>query len=210
MRTYPIMLLVRDRLCVVVGAGEVGLRKARSLRLAGARVRLVDPAAPDEAAELEGVEVVRRPYEAGLLHGARLVFACTDDRAVNSRVFADARAAGALVNVADMPEECDFYAPAVVADGDVTIAIGTGGAAPGLAGMLRSFLAEHLPPRIGEFAAALQELRLLIHATAPDAKLRMRVLKELAGQEGYEAFLKGGPGELRRLAEEKLARAKLP
>ena len=74
---------------------------------AGARVRLVDerPVSPDG---LDGVEIIQAAYAEEQLAGALLVFACTDDRAVNARIAADARAAGALVNAADQPENCDF------------------------------------------------------------------------------------------------------
>jgi siroheme synthase-like protein len=203
METYPIMLDVRDRLCVVVGAGAVGLRKVEALRVAGAKVRLLAPDAPEQA-ELGGVEVIRGPYEAAHLAGAVLVFACTDERVVNAQIAADARSAGALVNVADRPEDCDFLAPATLIDGDVVVAVGTGGAAPSLAKALKDRLARHLPGRIGQFARALGEVRQLVHARADSRRLRARVMRHLAGEAGYNAFIEGGREALARLAEEEV------
>ena len=86
MKTYPIMLNVTGRLCVVVGAGAVGRRKAEGLARASARVRLVDPAAGGSADAPEGVERLDRAYEPALLAGAMLVFACTDDADLNARI----------------------------------------------------------------------------------------------------------------------------
>ncbi|HAU36759.1 MAG TPA: siroheme synthase [Phycisphaerales bacterium] len=195
MKTYPIMLNLSGRRVVVIGGGEVGLRKARSLADAGAEVLLVaeklDGSAPARA------EVRRERYRADQLAGAALVLACTDDRAVNARIAADARAVGAMVNVADRPEDCDFFLPAVATDGEVVLAVGTGGAAPGLAGMLRDRLAGAIPERIGEFAAALGTLRRELRDAVCEQERRMAILKELSGQQGYELFLRGGPEALR-------------
>ncbi|MGA2266700.1 MAG: NAD(P)-dependent oxidoreductase, partial [Phycisphaerae bacterium] len=121
MKTFPILLNLRGRRVVVVGGGPVGLRRARALAEAQAQVTLVDPAA---AADAAGVTVVRQPYRKELLEGAFLVFACTDDHAVNRQIAADARAAGAMINAADQPDDCDFFLPAVWKDGDVVVAVG--------------------------------------------------------------------------------------
>lgn len=215
MKTYPIMLVVQDRLAVVVGAGAVGLRKVRSLRSAGARVRLVaqDPAARDVP---DGVEVVVAAYLPEHLAGAALVFACTDDCALNARIAADARRGGALVNAADQPDDCDFFLPAVVADGEVTVAIGTGGASPALAAMLKGRIRNALgdPSRasgpnggVGRFAAALADLRRDLKHKVHDAARRGEILKQLADEQSLQAFLDAGPDALRRKMAELLREA---
>jgi len=200
MKTYPIMLNVAGRLCVVVGAGPVGMRKAKSLVGAGATVRLVDPDAPD-GPRGRGLECLRRAYDPSLLAGATLVFACTDDAHLNARIAADARSAGALVNVADDPDHCDFFTAAVAEDGNVVVAVGTGGASPALAASLKEKLSACLPERVGEFAAALRHARRHVHQRTPDAERRRHVLGKLAGEIGYKAFLEGGVEGLMRLAE---------
>lgn len=200
MKTYPIMLDVRGRLCVVVGAGAVGLRKAEALSQAGAKVRLIGPDTAGRPVPA-GAEVLARGYAEGDLSGALLVFACTDDGELNARIAADARAGGALANVADDPEHCDFFAAAAVNDGDVVVAIGTGGASPALAGEIRSKLARHLPERVGEFAAALERVRQHVQRRAADPGRRKAVLKELAGEAGYKVFVEAGWEGLMAMAE---------
>ena len=198
MKTYPIMLDVRGRLCVVVGAGPVGSRKARELARAGANVRLVAAAPP--ADDLDGVQLIARPYEKGDLAGAMLVFACTDDRAANARIAADARACGALVNAADQPADCDFYSAATIRDGDVVVAIGTGGRCPSLSRALKQQLAERLPERIGEFAAALERARRCVHERTADPRRRRQVHETLTGEAGYQAFCRAGAEGLIQMA----------
>ena len=201
MKTYPIMLDITGRRCVVIGGGSVGRRKVAGLVAAGAEVVLVDPSADAEADADDGVRRICAPYDPAQLAGARVVFAATDDEALNARIAADARSAGALVNAVDQPADCDFYVPAVVTDGDVIVAVGTGGASPALAGALKRQLAEHLPDRIGEFADALAAARSRILADIADAARRGRILKALAGPDGYDAFRRDGLDGLMALAD---------
>lgn len=203
MRTYPIMLDVKGRLAVVVGGGQVGLRKVRRLLDAGAKVRLVDPdlqeqGQPQDATDDNAVlnhsnlEIIRWPYDIKLLDGAFLVFACTSDRSVNSEIAADARKLGILVNVADQPQDCDFFAPAVFETGNIQVAVGTGGDCPGLASMLRQMIADAMPERIEQFASALTEIREQLKAKIPDQARRAEVIRRLACREVYDEFVSGG------------------
>ncbi len=203
MNTYPLMAKLEGRLAVVVGGGAVGLRKVQSLLQAAARVRLVAPRL-DGGDDLEQAEVIQAPYDASHLAGAFIVFACTDDRELNSRIARDARSAGAWVNAADQPEDCDFFVPAMVSQGPVQIAIGTGGASPALAGSLKDIIASALPEGVGEYAQALADLRERLQAVVDDTRLRCRVLRRLVEQGGYETFRSGGPEGLSRLADKLL------
>lgn len=209
MMTYPIMLNMRGRLAVVVGAGEVGLRKVRSLLETQAKVRLVCSQLPASADELRrtGVEILREPYRAEHLRGAALVFACTDNATINHQVAADARTAIAMVNVADDPEHCDFFAPALIRRGEVVIALGTGGASPALAAELSNRIARTLPENVGEFAGVLANLRKQVLSTNLSLAARSEILRHLAGEEGYQAFARGGSGELAAMARELLKKA---
>ncbi len=201
MKTYPIMLNVAGRRCVVVGAGPVGLRKAEALRRAGADVALIDPDPPPPPAR-EGIAPLRRRYDKDHLAGALLVLACTNDAALNARIAADARAAGALVNAADQPEDCDFFVPAVAGEGEVVLAVGTGGASPALAAALKDRLARRLPPRVGAFAGALRDARRHVRERVPDAGRRREILTRLAGRAGYKVFMEAGLEGLIELADE--------
>ena len=202
MKTFPIMLDVTGRLAVVVGAGGVGVRKVQALLEAGARVRLVATEVLEGLPPSDSLEVLLRPYATALLQGASLVFACTDDRDLNSRIAADARAIGAWVNAADQPPDCDFYMASVFREGDVTVAVGSGGAAPALAAFLSRRFAASLPPRIAEFAALLAQLRDELKSSVQDSPTRMAIMKELSGAAGYDRFAaEGEPAVRGRLAE---------
>ena len=129
-------------------------RKARKLLQARARVEVV---APEIAPELRSVAVgVReRPYREGDLRGASLVFAATDDRAVNAAVAREARERSIPVNVADRPGEGDFALPSTLRRGRLQVAVSTGGASPGLAVRVRKELERMFGP---EWAGVVEEL----------------------------------------------------
>jgi len=204
MKTLPIMLKVAGRRVVVVGGGPVGLRKVRSLCDAGAEVVLVSERRDEKTDMDASVTVIREPYRPEHLRGAMLVFACTDDQAVNAGIAADARACGALVNAADQQAECDFFAPVVVTDGDIVLAAGTGGSAPALAAELKARLADALPQRVGEFAAVLGQLRDKLRGRVADRTQRHRIMRQLAADETYQTFLTDGPAAVRKRLEELL------
>jgi siroheme synthase-like protein len=130
-----------DRLrCVVVGGGAVAARKARGLIDAGATVTVVSPELhPDLTALLDSPAVrwIRREAHVDDLAGANLVFLATSDGAVNARLELTARSHGALVNRADAPDDGTFHVPAVLRRGDITVAVSTGGRAPGIAQLIR-------------------------------------------------------------------------
>jgi precorrin-2 dehydrogenase / sirohydrochlorin ferrochelatase len=156
---YPIFLDLRGRPVLVVGAGPVGLRKARGLVEAGARVTVVAPAShpskpktglpgtPGWLPEFDALPVRRleRRFRAADVDGAALVFAATGDRAVNQRIGAAARRRGIFANIADAAAECDFIVPARLERDGIQVAISTGGRSPRLAAELRRKLESVLP-----------------------------------------------------------------
>ncbi len=189
MTNYPVNLNLADRLCVIVGAGPVGLRKLAGLQGSGARIRLIDPAPP--AVLPSTVEVVSRVFQRGDLQGALLAFAATADRRVNAAVAAEARATGVLVNVADLPEEGDFTLPARLQRGDLEVAVTTAGRAPALAVALRDRLAAGLGSEwalVVEIAAALRNSGLTPQRSS---EYNQRVLHRLL-EEGLPALLANG------------------
>ena len=107
---FPLFIDLNGRKAVVVGGGAIACRRAGVLKTFGAQVTLIAPAWKEH---IEGVRWLQRPYQPGDLDGAVLAVAATDDRAVNRRVGEDARALGIPVSVADAPEECTFFFPAV-------------------------------------------------------------------------------------------------
>lgn len=141
---------------MVVGGGEVALRKVESLLAAGATVTVV---APQVREMPPGATVVLRAFQPSDLDGAFFVISATDDREVNSAVAAEAEARGILINVVDVPSESSVILPAVVRRGEFVLAVSTGGASPALARRLRERLEVEFGEEYGELIAFLREMR---------------------------------------------------
>lgn len=109
---FPLFIDLSGKRCLVVGGGEVGCRRAAALARFGARVTLVDPAFRDEGRRV-AAELLARPYRAGDEDGCTLAVAATDDRAVNRMLGERCRRLGIPVSVADAPDECTFFFPAL-------------------------------------------------------------------------------------------------
>lgn len=130
---YPIALNMKGKKCLLIGGGNVAYRKVMHLLQCGADVKVVAPGVIDgikRLAQKGRIKLVKRTYKQSDLKGMYLVYAATDDNAVNKKVFHSTRSMHTLVNVVDKPASCDFIMPAVLRRGKITITISTEGAAP--------------------------------------------------------------------------------
>lgn len=155
MKCFPFMIDIEGRRCLLVGGGEVARRKAEKLLPFGVRLEVCAHTACAALAPFHKY----REYLPSLLNGAAFVVAATDDGALNARVAEDCRARGILVNCADDRENCDFFFPALIARGNVTVGISTGGASPALAAALRARIEALLPRDLDEIAGRAAALR---------------------------------------------------
>lgn len=149
---------------LVVGGGSVAARKVRNLAEAEFEMTVVAPDVLDEIRLAPYVAIHQRAWVEADLDGHALVFACTNDRETNRAVGEAARRRGLPVLVADAQRESTFFTPAVIRDGELQLAVSTGGASPSLAKDLRTRIAEALGPGWGTVtrrARREREARLL-------------------------------------------------
>jgi precorrin-2 dehydrogenase/sirohydrochlorin ferrochelatase len=180
--------------CLVTGGGKVAGRKAAGLLEAGARVLLVSPAVTPGLASLAAAGRLRweeRTYRTGDQDGAVLVFAATGDARVNRQVAEDCRRLGVPVNVADAPDLCDFFLPAAVRRGRLTVAVSTAGASPALAARIRDRLAGLLPAGWGPFLDFLAERRERVRQAVPEPEKRRDILERMASREIWDLLEQG-------------------
>ncbi len=203
MAGLPIVLDLRGRLVVIVGAGAVGMRKLAAVIEGGAAVRLIDPRTlPNLPPE---VTHIAEAYRAEHLEGASLVFACATPE-VNAQVVADARERGVWVNAATAPETGDFTLPAVVRRGEFTLAVSTGGASPALARRVREKLEAEFDSAFAEWVRVLSEVRTEVLAAVPDEARRRELLDSFAGWKWLARLRAEGADAVRAAMRELLPR----
>jgi precorrin-2 dehydrogenase/sirohydrochlorin ferrochelatase len=191
MPSLPVSLSVGGRLCLVIGAGELAKAKIDRLLRAGARVRVVDAEIDAElearAAREPALSLVARSYQTEDLEGCWLAFLAVTDAELRARVVRDAERARIWLNAVDVPEACSFVMPAILERGRITIAVGTGGASPLLARVLRDRIGDWLGD---EYAAAADHLARLREKFAPGAA-RQRAFGALLDAGLLEALRQG-------------------
>jgi len=164
MKFLPIFLDIRDQPCLVIGGGTTAARKIELLLQAHAQVTVIAPFICDTVADwvnsgriqhhavkFAATQVQAQPY--------RLVFAATNDKAVNTQVSSVAQVSNIPVNVVDQPDLCSFIMPSIVDRSPVQIAVSTGGASPVLARLLRARLESLIPAAYGQLAAFVAGFR---------------------------------------------------
>jgi precorrin-2 dehydrogenase/sirohydrochlorin ferrochelatase len=140
MSFYPICLDLEGKFCVVVGGGRVAERKISGLIACGGRVSVISPELTDGLINYhnEGtIQWLDREYRPGDLKQAFLVIAATNDEETQRQIYEEAAVHNLLLNVADVPQRCNFIMPAAVRQGDLIIAVSTAGKSPALARKLR-------------------------------------------------------------------------
>ncbi|MBB3353468.1 uroporphyrinogen-III C-methyltransferase [Rhizobium lentis] len=167
---FPAFFRVEGQKTAVFGNGDEAFAKVRLLLNTRARiVAYTDRPQADYHAFLiaNRIETVRAGFSAGQVEGAALVFAATGDEAEDRRIVDAARAAKIPANAVDQPDYCDFFTPALVNRAPVAVAIGTEGAGPVLAQMIRAQIDQLLSPSLGRLAALATSYRKSVEQIVP-------------------------------------------
>ena len=159
---YPSLLNIQGKRCVVVGGGEVALRKVKALLDCGASVTVVSPTLCPELSQLAAaktIKVLAKEYEPEDLRDAFIAIAATDESDTNKKVAYEARRQKILVNVVDSPEQSDFIVPSCFHRGDLTIAVSTAGKSPALARKVRTRLEKQFGEEYAVIVALVEQVR---------------------------------------------------
>ena len=193
---------------LIVGGGEVALRKVSLLERTGALINVVAPQIVPELMQRAAagqLKLAIREFAAADLDGVRLVIVATSRRAVNRWIASLSEARNIPVNVVDDREASRFIVPAIVDRDPVLVAISTGGTSPVLARRLRERLEALIPARIGELASWLQALREPARQKLRDTDERRRFFEALVDGPAGRRFVEGDSQGAQRIAQQLLA-----
>jgi siroheme synthase-like protein len=188
---FPAFFPLDGRRVVIAGSGEAADAKARLFE-----------GSPAELVRIEGEAAFEPPSYRDALLAFIAVEPADAERAARA-----AAQAGAIVNVVDRPDLCDFTTPAIVDRGEVVAAIGTGGASPMLATLLRSELEARVPQGIGRVAALFRQLQEEVRQGLPDLTQRRAFLREALHGLAAQAAMDGEMERAARLLRDALTAA---
>lgn len=158
----PICISLKDCKTLVVGGGEVALRKIEMLLDYESDISVIAPEAVDKVeyfADKGEIKLERRAYQSPEASNYGVVISAADDRDVNKAVHDDCVAASVPVNVVDDPQLCTFIVPATIRRDKFSVAVSTDGAAPYLARFVRALLEGAFPKYWGKVTRYAQEFR---------------------------------------------------
>lgn len=176
MDAFPAFIPLAGRKVAIAGSGPMAEAKARLFE--GSPATLIH--VPDI-----------RAADPHAYAGVAIAFIAAQDEGQARERSDAAHSAGALVNVIDRPAFSDFTTPAVIDRGEVVAAIGTGGASPMLATLLRHDIEARVPTGAGRVAALFRRLQDEVRATLPDLHHRRAFLRAALQGKAAQAAMDG-------------------
>ena len=158
----PIFINVRQNPCLVIGGGDIALRKINLLIKAQAKVDCLSPLFCEGITNLSqngDVNLIQKRFESDDIKDYAIIIASTDDSSVNALISKSAKNARIPVNVVDSPELSSFIMPSIVDRSPVIIAVSSAGRAPVLARIIRAKLETVIPSAYGVLAEIAGEYR---------------------------------------------------
>jgi uroporphyrin-III C-methyltransferase / precorrin-2 dehydrogenase / sirohydrochlorin ferrochelatase len=205
---FPVFFDLTGQKVLIVGGGEVALRKISLLERTGALITVVAPYITPELLDRAAagkLNLVNREFSPDDLHGARLVIVATSRRAVNRWIASLSESRNIPVNVVDDLEASRFIVPAIIDRDPVLVAVSTGGSSPVLARRLRERLEALIPARIGELASWLRALRESTRRKLRDTGERRRFFEAVVDGPAARRFIDGDNQGATRIARQLLA-----
>ncbi|RUM79965.1 MAG: uroporphyrinogen-III C-methyltransferase [Candidatus Thioglobus sp.] len=155
MNYLPIFIDIKQQPCLVVGGGDIALRKINLLLKANAAITCVSKECCDGIEKLvkdNKITRIEKAFEATDINAQVLIVSATDDSDLNAQVSVLAKTANIPVNVVDSPDLCSFIMPSIVDRSPIVIAISSAGKAPVLARLIRAKLESTIPHAYGKLA----------------------------------------------------------
>ncbi len=198
MHTYmPVFIQVRELPVLIVGGGEVALRKAEMLAGAGAEIHIIAPEIHAALAALPGVHCeARLVADEDITNAYRLVILATDQPAVQERMSRICRRLGILCNRCDLPGDGDFVTGSVVKRGPILAAV-TASGVPAMARLVRERFEKTIEPALVELAGLLEEVRPRLKERRCSPDRRADFFRRWACEEAVDEIRRRGVDSVR-------------
>jgi len=170
---------MQDKKCLIVGAGKVAFRRARTMLEFGAEVKVIAPEVNNEFYSLDGVLIDKREITEVDIENHDIVIAATSDQAVNKHIAHICKEKNIPVNVVDNPDEGTFIFPAYEKTGNIVAAFSTGGNNPAVARYLKNAVNPYMTEELAECAEFLGMIRPIVKEQITDQKERKRIYNKL-------------------------------
>ena len=196
---------------VVVGGGSVAERKVCNIVPAGALITVISPTLTSELQKLRDSKIIvhlSREYQSGDLGDAFMVIAATSSREVNRSVADEARELGIFAEITDNPSAGNVTSPAIIKQGDLTIAISTNNLSPTLSAAIKRELSPLFGPEYAKSLRLLGIVREKLLTNGGGSTYNRRVLSELS-ERLPPLFASNATAEIDKLLQKHLGQSDL-
>ncbi|MGZ3884566.1 MAG: TSUP family transporter [Bacteroidia bacterium] len=189
-KLFPVFLKLENFRVLIVGGGKVALEKVNAIlknspktqiTLVGAQVNAEIRAL---AATHENLRIHERRFAANDLSGIDFVVVAVNNKTTSLDIRQLAKQRNILANVADTPEQCDFYLGSVVQKGEVKIAISTNGKSPTVAKRIRETFEESFPENINESIESLGKVRSYLSGDFSEKVKQLNEITSVLSKQG--------------------------
>ena len=133
MEHLPIFIKIKQKPTLVVGGGDIALRKINLLLKAQAMVDCLSPSFSRDIKNLSKnghITLINKSFDQTDIKDYSIIIAATNDKSVNSLISSIAQVKNIPVNVVDSPELSSFIMPSIVDRSPLIIAVSSSGKAP--------------------------------------------------------------------------------
>ena len=180
---FPFFIDIENKKCLIVGGGNVALRKIKKLIPYRPAIKVVAEKISGDIRSIAyaGLELIEKKFSPSDIDDVLFIIAATDDVSLNAEISSLCRERGIPVNVVDVLGECGFVFPALLRRGALSAGVTTAGCSPSAAAWARDRLDEALPEGFEDILAFLGSLRAPLKARVPEQRRRSALLRELFG-----------------------------
>ncbi|MGD9653824.1 MAG: bifunctional precorrin-2 dehydrogenase/sirohydrochlorin ferrochelatase [Sulfuricurvum sp.] len=185
MALFPMFVDLKDQNCLVIGGGEVALRKIEQLVKFSPKLCVIAPEIHEEIralAALYPIALYERRYVRDDLSERYLVIGALDDIEEQKKIYSACTEAKIPVNCVDSPALCSFIFPALIVEKDLCVGINTAGRAPAVSSALRKYLSALIPEAIGDLIDEVDAIRRSEPVGRPRQEKIIRKCREFFGR----------------------------
>ena len=192
-KLFPVFLKLENFRVLIVGGGKVALEKVSAImnNSPATKIKLVATQVSDVIRSLalanSNLEIHQRSFVDSDLQNTDLLISAINNKETSLYIKQLAHKKGILANVADTPEQCDFYLGSIVQKGNVKIAISTNGKSPTLAKRLRETFDQSLPNEINDTVESLVEIRKYLQGDFTEKVNQLNEITAVLTKEGVKA-----------------------
>jgi len=164
-KLFPVFLKLENFRVLVVGGGKIAGEKIAAIynNSPATQVTLVAPQVSEEISarqkEHSTLSIIKREFEESDLENVDFVIVAVNNKKTSLEIKRLAEQRKLITNVADTPEQCDFYLGSIVQKGDLKIAISTNGKSPTFAKRVKESLNEAIPNDVQLIVDKLHSVR---------------------------------------------------